>query len=100
SPMNSGSPTAPTSPAPNAPTGEFEMENYEYNNMEMEGEITDREGTFNEMTEMELASELLSLNHESEIEHFLGDLFKKAVGGISGILGGPQGDALKKLLGK
>lgn len=63
-----------------------------------EGEIRDSEGNFNEVTEMGLASELLSINNEMELDYFLGDLFKKAVGGISGILSSPQGKILKSLL--
>ena len=66
------------------------------------GEITDKESSFGEETEMELASELLSVNNEQELDHFLGDLFKKAVGAVGGLLGGGSGGAggiLKNVLG-
>jgi hypothetical protein len=95
-PPTSPSLTTPPQEAP-ASSSEFEMEDYEYN-MENEGEVMDSEGIFNEVTETELASELLGINNEMELDHFLGDLFKQAVGGISGILSGPQGKILKSLL--
>lgn len=78
---------------------EFEMGDYEYD-MEAEGEVTDPEGSFNEITEMELASELLSLNNEREMDYFLDGLFKKAVGWGSKLLKSPTGSMLKKLLRK
>lgn len=59
------------------------------------GEIMDTEETFNETTEMELASELLSLNNEQELDFFLDDLFKKAVGAVSSFVGSPVGKKLK-----
>ena len=39
------------------------------------------EGTFNEFTEMELATERLSVTDEAELAQFLGKLFKKAAVG-------------------
>lgn len=99
--MDSGTTGTPPAGPPKEdtpPSSEFEMEDYEYYNMEQEEEITDREGTFNEMTEMELASELLSLNNEMELDHFFGGAFKKVLGGLSGILNSPQGKILKDLL--
>jgi len=48
-----------------------------------DGEIMNNEGTFNEVTEMELASELLAVQSEAELDQFLGKLFKKAVGTVS-----------------
>ena len=86
--------------------GEFEMEDYEYDNefesnnefeSETDREITDNESTFNEVTEMQLASELLSVNNEMELDQFLGKLFKKAIGKFSKLLASPQGAILKKL---
>lgn len=86
-----------------APTGEYEWEDYEYDTEanqyqnETDGEIIDRESSFNEETEMELASELLSINNEMELDHFLGiKLLKKAVGGFSKLLKSPAGGLLKK----
>ncbi|HXB94590.1 MAG TPA: hypothetical protein VNU70_05510 [Puia sp.] len=67
---------------------------------EMEGEVYNSESSFNETTEMELASELLSVQNEEELDHFLGDLLGKAVGAVSGILGGGgRGGGLKNALG-
>lgn len=40
------------------------------------------ESPFSEVEEMELASELLAVSSEAELDQFLGDLFKKAVKGI------------------
>lgn len=87
-------PPAAAAPAPTSP--EFEN-NYGYE-METEPEITDNESSFSEETEMELASDLLAVKNEMELDHFLGDLFKKAVGAVSGILGGGQGNILGGVL--
>lgn len=76
--------------------GEFnqEFENaYEY-----QGEISNLEGTFNEVTQMELASELLSVTNEAELDRFLGGLFKKAVGGVGSFLKSGAGQALGGVL--
>jgi hypothetical protein len=62
------------------------------------GEIMDTEESFNEVTEMELASELLSLNSEQELDYFLDDLFKTAVGAVSSLVGSPIGNKLKGML--
>lgn len=95
--------TAPP-PAPN-PTPEFEFEDYEYDqefegsyDHEVEGEITDSESSFREETEMELASELLNVQTDRELDHFLGGLLKKAVGAVSGLLNSGQGKMLKGIL--
>lgn len=87
---------------------EFEFENnneFEYNNelygetsYEMEGEISHNEGTFNEITEMELASELLSIQSEMELDQFLGKLFKKAVGAAKNFARSSTGKALGGML--
>ena len=66
---------------------------------EFQGEYSN-EGTFNEITEMELATELLSITNESELDRFLGKLFKKAVGGIKKLAGGPLGGILKGIAKK
>jgi hypothetical protein len=80
---------APTQGAPAQPAaGQQEL-----------GEITNSESSFSEETEMELASELLSIRNDAELDHFLGDLFKKAVGAVGGLLGGGQGNILKGIIG-
>jgi uncharacterized protein (DUF697 family) len=89
---------APPTEAAGAPGEmEFDMEDFEYN-MEEEGEVKDSEGSFNEETEMELASELLSVKNDGELDHFLGGLLSKAVGAVSGLLGGGEGNILKGVL--
>jgi hypothetical protein len=92
-------PAAPDAPPAAPATGqtEFEGGDYEYN-METDGEITDSEASFSEETEMELASDLLSVKNEMELDHFLGDLLKKAVGAVSGILGSGQTNVLTGIL--
>ncbi len=83
---------------------EFEFETsdeFEYNDetsYEMDGEINHNEGTFNEVTEMELASELLSIQSEMELDQFLGKLFKKAVGGVRNFARSSTGRALGGML--
>ncbi len=69
-----------------------EFETYESN-----GEA-DQEGTFNEMTEMELASELLNIQSEAELDQFLGKLFKRAVKGVSNFAKSGAGRALGGML--
>lgn len=96
-PSNAPMPAAGTESAQTATSPELEMANYEFE-YESEGEVTDREGSFNETREMELASELLSLNNETELNYFIGSLLKKAAGAITGILKTPQGKSLAGLL--
>jgi hypothetical protein len=103
--------TDPTQKEPPT-TPEFEFEDYEFENEgnyqyenATHGEITDSEGSFSEETEIALASELLSINNEMELDHFLGlKLLKRAVGGFSKLLKSPAGALLKKgflkILGK
>src|SRR5215467_13055805 len=70
--------------------GEFLGEEHEYDH---EGEYTDHE-----VNEMELATELLSVNNEEELEQFLGGLFKKVKGLAGKVLKSPAGDMLKGYL--
>lgn len=66
-------------------TGEFEGGDYEY---EFESQA-DEGAPFNEMEEMELASQLLEVADEEELDQFLGKLFKKASRKIGSFLKGP-----------
>lgn len=77
---------------------EYLGETYGESSYEMEGEITNNEGTFNEITEMELASELLSIQSEAELDQFLGKLFKKAVGAVKNFAKSGTGKALGGML--
>ena len=64
-------------------------------------DIGEIESPLSEVEELELASELLAVSSEAELDRFLGDLFKKAVKGIGGIakpLGGVLKGVAKKAL--
>ncbi len=56
------------------------------------------EGPLNENQEMELASELLEVTNEAEMEQFLGNLFKSAVKGIGNFARSGTGQALGGML--
>jgi uncharacterized protein (DUF697 family) len=86
-----------------SPVSSNEFEYNEYNNeysneFEQYGEITSSEATFNEITEMELASELLSVQSEAELDRFLGKLFKKAAGAVSNLAKSATGKSLGGML--
>lgn len=70
-------------------TDQSEFDEYEYG---------DTEGIFDEATEMELASELLAVSDEAELDQFLGSLIKKAGRTIGQFVKTPTGQALKGLL--
>lgn len=81
-------------------TGEFENEFESSYNSAGEAEAHDeysQEGTFSETDEMELAAELLSVSNESELDQFLGKLFKKAGAFVSGALGQDLMDKVKQV---
>jgi uncharacterized protein (DUF697 family) len=86
------------------PVGGGMNNEFEYNEWtgetanEMQGEIANNEGTFNEVTEMELASELLNIQSEAELDRFFGGLFKKAVGAVSNFAKSGAGKALGGML--
>ena len=99
--------TTPT-PPPNAPTPntapqgtqpEWETGDYEFDT-EMEGEAYDNETGMNEEAEIELASELLSVGSERELDQFFGNALKAAFKGVSDLLGSPEGKLLKSALKK
>jgi uncharacterized protein (DUF697 family) len=71
---------------------------FQSNGTSSEGDITHNEGTFNEVTEMELASELLSVQSEAELDQFLGNLFQKATGAIKNFAKSGTGQALGGML--
>jgi hypothetical protein len=60
---------------------------------EFQGEYGEQE-VFNEAELNELASELLSVTNEQELNHFLGGLIKKAAGAVGRIVKSPVGQAL------
>lgn len=82
---------------------EYEEQEYAYE-FENDGEAADRESTFSEAMQMELASELLNVQTEEELDLFLGKLLKKAgrlVKKVSKVaLPGPLGKVLKGIAKK
>jgi len=72
-------------------TPQMESFNYEFES-ESESEV------FNEAEQMELASELLEVSNEAELEQFLGSLIKKAGSAIGKIVKSPVGKAIGGVL--
>ncbi len=70
---------------------------YETDSYEFEGWLTVR-GSFNEVEEMDLASELLEITSEEELDQFLGSLFKKVGLGVGSFVKGPIGRSLGGML--
>lgn len=70
--------------------GEFESEQFEF-----PGELQE---VFNEAEQMELAAELLEVRDEQELNHFLGDLIRKASGVLGKGLKSPLGQSLGGIL--
>lgn len=69
---------------------EFEFENDESEDSES--------GVFSEADEMDLASELLTVSDEAELDQFLGKLLKKASGAVRKIIKTPLGKQVGGLL--
>ena len=72
-----------------------EGESFEFGN-EDEGEVYGeyQEGVFSEAEEMELASELLGITTEAELDQFIGSLIKRAGSAVGKIVRSPIGRAL------
>jgi hypothetical protein len=64
---------------------------------ELNSEINS-EGIFNEVAEMQLATELLSITNEQELDMFLGGLLKKAAGAVKTFAKSSAGKALGGIL--
>lgn len=58
------------------------------------GETSYFEGPLSEVDEMDLASELLAVTNEAEMDQFLGNLFRKAASFVGRIVRSPVGRAL------
>jgi hypothetical protein len=71
---------------------EYEADAYEYDGEAM------FEGPFSEVEEMELASDLLEVASEEELDQFLGNIFKKVSRAAGTLIKGPLGAQLKGLL--
>lgn len=71
--------------------------NYEYETYEFQPEYEyEYEGEFShEMHENELAHELMGIQNEQELEHFLGNLLKSAWSGAKALYNSPAGQQLK-----
>jgi len=67
-----------------------------------EGETgyTGESGVLGEADELELATELLGVSNEEELEQFLGSLFKKVSGAVGKLAKGPIGSLLKSVAKK
>ena len=75
---------------------EFEMEDFE-SEPEYDTEF-EFESPFNEVDEMDLAAELLSVSDEQELDQFLGKLIRKAGRSIGKLVKSPLGSQLGALL--
>ena len=91
-------------------TDQFEMDQFETGDFEFDQEFDagEFESPFSEAEEMELATELLSISSDAELDQFLGKLFKRAWRGLRKVgkfvgravrpLGGLLKGVAKKLL--
>jgi hypothetical protein len=78
--------------------GEYGFGQGEYGFGQGEAGTTQGESVFAEQQEMELASQLLEVTNEQELEQFLGNLIRGAGRAIGGIVRGPVGQALGGVL--
>ncbi|HTF95526.1 MAG TPA: hypothetical protein VL995_05310 [Cellvibrio sp.] len=76
-------------------TGAFESENFEFSAQEWSGESGE---VFNETEIMELASELLEVSSEAELNHFLGGFIRKAASTVGKAINSPVGQQLGGML--
>jgi uncharacterized protein (DUF697 family) len=87
---------------------EFETEAFEFGQQEGEfgevgefgetGEFQEMGSPLHEVQEMELASELLEITNEQELEQFLGNVFKSVARAAGGLIRSPVGQALGGIL--
>jgi hypothetical protein len=75
--------------------GEMEFGEFESEQFEFPGELQE---VFNEGEQMELAAELLEVRDEQELNHFLGDLIRKAAGVLGKGINSPLGQQLGGIL--
>jgi len=76
---------------------EFQAEN-EAGEYENEGEWESEQGEAGEQELNEMASELLSVTNERELEQFLGDVFKKVTGAVGNFARSPVGQQVGGIL--
>jgi hypothetical protein len=75
--------------------GDMEFGQFESEQFEFPGELQE---VFNEAEQMELAAELLEVRDEQELNHFLGDLIRKASGVLGKAVNSPLGQSLGGIL--
>ena len=75
----------------------FEAEQFEYGETETAFEAETGE-VFGEAEQMELASEMLEISSEAELDRFLGDLIKRAGQAVGKFVSSPEGRALGGVL--
>ena len=73
---------------------EFSNEQFEFE----QNEWSPESGTFNESEEMELATELLGVSNEGELDRFLGDLVSRATKAVGSFARSPIGQAVGGVL--
>ena len=74
---------------------EFSNEQFEFGENEWSPEAG---GSFNEAEEMELATELLAVSNEGELDRFLGDLVSRATKAVGSFVRSPIGQAVGGVL--
>ena len=74
---------------------EYSNEQFEFGEGEWSGEAG---GSFSEAEEMELATELLSVSNEGELDRFLGDLVSRATQAVGSFVRSPIGQAVGGVL--
>lgn len=77
--------------------GRTNLESYEFQ-AENEGEFENEGEVAGENELNELASELLSVTNEQELEQFLGDVFKKVTGAVGNFVKSPVGQQVGGIL--
>jgi hypothetical protein len=75
---------------------EFEAEQFEFGQAETSNFETGE--VFGETEQMELASELLEVTSEAELDRFLGDLINRAGQAVGRFVGSPEGQAIGGIL--
>jgi|GEM_PF-3113741 len=84
----------------NRPLNSKEVADEMSDELEVEGEIQSENETFGAETEIELASELLAVQSEQELDQFLGKLIKRATGSVRKFSKSPIGNMAIGLLKK
>lgn len=74
----------------------FEAEQFEFGHAETSGFETGE--VFGETEQMELASELLEVTSEAELDRFLGDLISRAGRAVGKFVASPEGQAIGSIL--